>query len=50
MPITLAKHCVLPPVGGSMAPEDPYQETKSDLSVKNAELSQKIVRYTEACY
>ena len=29
-------HCVLPPVGGSLAPEDPFQELVLDPWLKNA--------------
>ena len=35
-------HRVLPPVGGSLAPEDPYQELVLDTRVKNANSKEKF--------
>ena len=43
-------HWVLPPVRGSSAPEDSYQELVSDPRVKHAELNQKAVHYTKTCH
>ena len=38
----LLMHHVLPPVGGSLAPEDPYQELMLDPRVKNSISKKKV--------
>ena len=41
---------ILPPVVGSLAPENPYQELDLDPRFKNSELYQQATHYTKTRY